>query len=142
MGIKLGTQELTNEIFSRQSSDPTFQKRLKGLNFNLILVGTSAPPDDHDWQYSIKLKDGEFISVGLDVQPAPSNLREPSFDSDNFDAKAIGDHQTLYELVSGKLPLLKAMNKVRIEGDFGKLMSQLPGFIGFLETLAAMDIEP
>ena len=66
----------------------------------------------------------------------------PKFDKDKFDAKAIGDHQTLYELVSGKLYLVDAITKVKIEGDMGKLMTQLDGFIGFLAFLATMDIEP
>ena len=140
MGIKLGTQDLTDEIFKRQESDPEFQERLKGLTFNLLLVGTDDPKN-HDWQYSIVLQKGRFISVELDTKPSPSDLREPTFDKVNFDAKAVSDHQTLFELVSGKLDLLEAIQKVKIEGDFGKLMNQLAGFMSFLEFLSTMDIE-
>ena len=141
MSIKLGTQDLTDEIFRRQEGDTEFQSRLKGLTFNLLLVGTDNP-DGNDWQYAIELQKGNFINVGLDVQPAPSELRETTFDKEEFDAKAIADHQTLYELVSGKLYLVEAITKVKIEGDIGKLMKQLDGFIGFLAFLATMDIEP
>jgi hypothetical protein len=141
MGLKLGSAELNDEIFRRQESDPAFQARLKGLTFNLLLVGTDAP-GNQDWQYSIKLQKGKFVSVGLDVQPAPSKLRDTSFDKVEFHAKAIGDHQTLFALVSGKLPLLEAVTKVAIVGDFGKLMSQLDGFLGFLQLLSTMDLEP
>ena len=141
MTIKLGTQDLTNEIFRRQEEDAEFKSRLKGLTFNLLLVGTDNP-DGNDWQYAIELQKGQFANVGLDVQPAPSELRNPIFDKDKFDAKAISDHQTLYELVSGKLDLVNAITKVKIEGDIGKLMKQLDGFIGFLAFLATMDIEP
>jgi len=141
MGLKLGSAELNNEIFRRQESDPEFQAKLKGLTFSLLLVGTDGP-GKKDWQYSIKLQKGRFVSVGVDSQPAPSKLRDTSFDKDEFDAKAIGNHQTLYELVSGKLYLLDAINKVNIVGDFGKLMSQLAGFLGFLQFLSTMDIEP
>jgi hypothetical protein len=142
MSIKLGTQDLTNEIFRRQEEDTEFQSRLKGLTFNLLLVGTDNP-DGNDWQYAIELHKGKFISVGLDVQPAPSDdLRSTSFDKEKMDAKAISDHQTLYELVSGKLDLVNAITKVKIEGDIGKLMKQLDGFIGFLGFLATMDVVP
>jgi hypothetical protein len=142
MSIKLGTQDLTNEIFRRQEEDSKFKSRLKGLTFNLLLVGTDNP-DGNDWQYAIELQKGQFVNVGLDVQPAPSDgLRSTSFDKEQFDAKAISDHQTLYELVSGKLDLVNAITKVKIEGDIGKLMKQLDGFIGFLGFLATMDIEP
>lgn len=141
MTIKLGTQDLTNEIFKRQAEDAEFQSRLKGLTFNLLLVGTDNP-DGNDWQYAIELHNGQFVNVGLDVQPAPSDLRSTSFDKKKFDAKAISDHQTLFELVSGKLDLVNAITKVKIEGDMGKLMKQLDGFIGFLQFLAIMDIEP
>ncbi len=141
MGFKLGSSELNNEIFRRQESDPEFQSSLKGLTFNLLLVGTDGPGEE-DWQYSIKLQKGKFVSVGVDNQPAPSILRETTFDKKEFDAKAIGSHQTLYELVSGKLYLIDAIGKVNIVGDFGKLMSQLDGFLGFLKLLSTMDIEP
>ena len=141
MGLKLGSPELNNEIFRRQESDPEFQAKLKGLTFSLLLVGTDGP-DKKDWQYSIKLQKGRFVSVGVDSQPAPSKFRDTSFNKKEFDAKAIGNHQTLYELVSGKLYLLDAINKVNIVGDFGKLMSQLAGFLGFLQLLSTMDIEP
>jgi hypothetical protein len=141
MSIKLGTQDLTDEIFRRQEGDAEFKSRLKGLTFNLLLVGTDNP-DGKDWQYAIELQKGQFINVGLDVQPAPSELRSTSFDKEQFDAKAISDHQTLYELVSGKLDLVNAITKVKIEGDIGKLMKQLDGFIGFLAFLATMDVEP
>ena len=141
MSIKLGTQDLTNEIFRRQEEDSEFQSRLKGLTFNLLLVGTDNP-DGNDWQYAIELQKGQFVNVGLDVQPTPSELRNPVFDKDRFDAKAISDHQTLYELVSGNLDLVNAITKVKIEGDIGLLIKQLDGFIGFLGFLATMDIEP
>ena len=142
MSIKLGTQDLTNECFRRQKEDPEFQSRLKGLTFNLLLVGTDNP-EGNDWQYAIELQDGQFVNVGLDVQPAPNaGLRSTSFDKKKMDAKAIADHQTLYELVSGQLDLVKAITKVKIEGDMGKLMKQLDGFLGFLEFLSTMDIEP
>jgi hypothetical protein len=78
----------------------------------------------------------------VDIQPAPSKLRDTSFNRKEFDAKAIGSHETLYELVSGKLYLIDAINKVNIVGDFGKLLSQLDGFLGFLKFLSTMDIEP
>lgn len=141
MGLNLGSQQLTEEIFRRQESDEGFQDKLKGLTFNLILVGTDAP-GNVDWQYSIKLQKGKFVSVNLDVQPAPSKLREPSFDKVAFDAKAISEHQVLVDLVTGNLSLLSAVAKVKIEGDFGKLMSQMTGFMGFLECLSSMGIEP
>jgi len=142
MSIKLGTQDLTKEIFRRQAEDTEFQSMLKGLTFNLLLVGTDNP-DGNDWQYTIELQNGRFVNVGLDVQPAPSSdLRSTSFDKKLMDAKAIADHQTLFDLVSGKLDLVKAITKVKIEGDMGKLMKQLDGFIGFLQFLATMDIEP
>ena len=141
MSIKLGTQDLTDEIYRRQEGDAEFQSKLKGLTFNLLLVGTDNP-DGNDWQYAIELEKGQFINVGLDVQPAPSELRSTSFDKERFDAKAVSDHQTLYELVSGNLDLVNAITKVQIEGDIGKLMKQLDGFIGFLAFLATMDIEP
>ena len=125
----------------KQREDPELQEKLKGLTFRLLLVGTDAPGGE-DRQLAINLQAGKFINVGVTKDPAPSYLRNASFDRMKFDAKVIGDHQTLFNLVTGNLDLLSAFDKVQIEGDTSKLSAQLPGFIGFIEYLSTMDIEP
>ena len=141
MGYRLFTEELRDEIMKRQREDPELQEKLKGLTFRLLLVGTDAPGDE-DRQLAINLQAGKFITVGGTMAAAPSYLRNASFDRMKFDAKVIGDHQTLFNLVSGNLDLLAAFDKVQIEGDTSKLSAQLPGFISFIEYLNTMDIEP
>ena len=141
MGFKLFTEGLRDEIMKRQREDPELQEKLKGLTFRLLLVGTDAPGNE-DRQLAINLQAGKFISVGVTKEPAPSYLRNASFDRMKFDAKVVGNHQTLFDLVSGKLDLLSAFDKVQIEGDTSKMSAQLPGFIGFIEYLSTMDIEP
>jgi hypothetical protein len=141
MGFRLFTEELRDEIMKKQREDPELQEKLKGLTFRLLLVGTDAPGGE-DRQLAINLQAGKFINVGVSKDPAPSYLRNASFDRMKFDAKVIGDHQTLFDLVTGKLDLLSAFDKVHIEGDTSKLSAQLPGFIGFIEYLSTMNIEP
>jgi hypothetical protein len=141
MGFRLFTEELRDEIMKKQREDPELQEKLKGLTFRLLLVGTDAPGNE-DRQLAINLQAGKFINVGVTKDPAPSYLRNASFDRMKFDAKVIGDHQTLFNLVTGNLDLLSAFDKVQIEGDTSKLSAQLPGFIGFIEYLSTMDIEP
>ena len=141
MGLRYLTEELRDEIMRRQREDPEFQEKLKGLTFRLLLVGTDAPGAE-DRQLAINLQAGKFISVGVTASPAPSYLRNASFDRMKFDAKVIGEHQILYDLVSGKMDLISAFDKVQVEGDTSKLSAQLPGFVGFLEYLTTMDIDP
>ena len=142
MGFKLFTEELRDEIMHRQSLDAEFQEKLKGLTFRLILVGIEAP-GGQDRALSINLQAGRFINVGVDIHSAPSfELRSPHFDKTRFDAKVIGDHMMLYDLVSGRMDLPTAMEKVEIHGDLTKLMRQAAGFTALLEFLATMDIEP
>jgi hypothetical protein len=141
MGIRLGTKELNDAILQKQDTDTEFQAKLKGLTFNFLLVGTDAP-GNQDYQYEIKLQNGRFVHLGFDAQPAPSKLREPDFDKNSFDAKGIMEHNTIFKLVNGNLELIDALTKVQIVGDFGKLMSQLPGFISFLGFVATLGIEP
>ena len=141
MGIKLGTQAVPDEVKRRQEQDPEFQTRLKGLNFSLILVGTDDL-ENHDWQYSIVFNDGEIARQDLERQPAPSKLRDLNFDKKEFNAKVVGSHQTIYEFVTGKLDILGMMNSVKIEGDFGKFMTQMKGFSEFIEFLKSMNFEP
>ncbi len=124
-----------------QEVDPELRDRMKGLTFSLILVGTNAPGNE-DRQLTIHMKDGKFTSVIADASPAPSDLRSPSFDKDVFHAKVIGEHQTLFDLVSGKLNPIEVISKVNIEGDFGNYISQIAGFTRLLEYLSKMGLEP
>lgn len=141
MAFRLGSQELVDEILNKQDQDPELKVRLKNLTIRLLLVGTDAP-GGNDWQYAITLQKGQFVSVDVDTKPAPSELREPSLNKELFDLKAIGNHQTLVDLVTGKIDLLEAMQKVRIEGDAGSLVTQYDGITGLLDFLASMGLEP
>ena len=141
MGIRLGTQAVPDEVQRRQEEDPEFQKRLKGLSFSLILVGTDDS-ENCDWQYSIKFKNGKIARQDLERQPAPSKLRELTFNKKEFDAKVIGSHQTIYDFVTGKLDIPGMLTNVQIEGDFGKFMSQMKGFEDFIDFLKSMNFEP
>ena len=140
MGFVLGSQELVDEMLRKQDEDPELKARLKGLNINLLLVGTDAPGNS-DWQYAIKCKNGRFTSVDVETLPAPSKFRDKPFDKDIFTFKAIGDHRKLVDLVTGKIGLLEAMQVARIEGDAGALVTQFAGITGLLDFMAAMDIE-
>jgi hypothetical protein len=141
MAWKLFAQEMVNEMLRLQDADPEFRARLKGLNFSFILLGTDAPVNE-DRQVEIILKDGHFVSVGVNIKPAPSDLRNLTFDKTKFDAKIVGDHQTIFELISGEIDLFEAIKRVRIEGDFGKLITKASGFMGFIQYLSTCDIEP
>ena len=141
MGLRLGSQELVDEILNRQDVDPELMSQLTGLTLKLLLVGTDAPGNE-DWQYAITLKNGTFTSVKVEIQPAPSNLRSPGFDKNRYDFKVVGEHQLLYKLVTGEIDLVNAIQAVKLEGDFGKLIMQMTGVNGLLSFLAAMDLDP
>ena len=141
MGIRLGTQAVPEEVQRRQDEDPEFQKRLKGLNFSLILVGTDDS-EQHDWQYCIKFENGKITKQELERQPAPSKLRELTFNKKEYDVKVVGSHHVIYEFVTGKLDISAMFTKVKIEGDFGGFMNQIKGFEGFIGFLESMDFEP
>jgi hypothetical protein len=141
MGWKLFTAEMVDEMLRLQDADPEFRQKLKRLNFSFILVGTDAPGNE-DRKLEIILKDGRFVNVNVNIKPAPSDLRNPTFDKTKFDAKIVGDHHTIFDLVSGKFDLLEAISKVRIEGDFGKLVAKASDFMNFIQYLSTQDIEP
>ena len=82
-----------------------------------------------------------FTGVGVEIEPAPSKLREPTFDKEEFDFKAIGDYESFSGLLRGKIDLVEWITKVKLEGDFGKPLSQLTRLTGFLDVLATMDLE-
>jgi hypothetical protein len=45
-------------------------------------------------------------------------------------------------MINGKAELLDVMAKIKIDGDLGIFMAQVQGFIGFVEYLGSMGIEP
>ena len=141
MPLALFTEELRDDIMRRQDLDPELRTRLKGLTFRLMLVGTDAPGGE-DRALSINLQAGKFINVGVDRRRSPSDLRSPFFDKSRFDAKVIGDHMLLHDLVKGKIDLTAAIERTEIHGDITKLTIQAAGFIALLEFLATMDIVP
>jgi len=141
VGIRLGTQAVPDEVQRRQDEDPEFQKRLKGLTFSLILVGTDDS-ENCDWQYSIKFDNGKITKQDLERQPAPSELRELKFNKKEYNAKVVGNHQDIYGFVTGTLDIPTLLTRVQIEGDFGKFMSQMKGFEDFIGFLKSMNFEP
>jgi len=123
MAIGLFSQDMIDEVMQRQVNDPEFRARLKGLNFSLILASTDAPGNE-DRQLEIHIENGSFTSVTGLYRPAPSEeIRDMSFDKERFEAKVLGDHQVLFDFVSGKIDAVGVIQKVKIEGDFGKFMN-------------------
>lgn len=141
MGFRLGSQELADEFWKMQDSNPALQEKLKGLTIRLILLGTDAPGNE-DKQLSLDIEDGRFTEIIPETKPAPSDLRNRPFDHTKYEARASAPQQTLIDLIRGKIDLIDAVQKVKIEGDIGKLMTQMAGFMGFIEYIGQMDIEP
>ena len=140
MGLILGSQELVDAIAKRQEEDPEFRKTMKGLTVGILFAATDCPGNE-DRQYAIKIENGVFTGVEVEIQPAPSKLREPSFDKSEFDYKAIGDYKSFAQLLRREIDILEWIPKVRLEGDFGKSLAQLTRLTGFLDVLPTMDLE-
>jgi hypothetical protein len=141
VGLQLGSQELVDAIIKKQDEDPEFRKAFQGLSLNVLFVATDGP-GNVDRQYHITIQNGKFTNVNVDIQPAPSKLREPAFDKVKFDYKAIGDHKLFFDLLQGRIDLVQWIPKVRLEGDFGKPISQLAALGKLLDVLSKMDLEP
>ena len=141
MGLRLGTQEAADECLRRQDEDPAFKEKFKGLSITLLFVGTDCPGNE-DRQLALDIENGHFNEILVSAKPAPSDLRTAPFDHTKYDFRVQGPQQTLVDMINGKLDILQALDKVKIEGDIGKLMAQFAGFVGFLEVLGTMDLEP
>jgi len=88
----------------------------------------------------MNLQGVRFINLIFDIQAAPSELRTMPFDSKRYDARVSAPHQVFLDLVQGKIDLMTAFTKVKVEGNMSKLMGQIEGFVGFLDYLTTMDI--
>jgi len=141
MGLKLGTQELADECMKRQDQDPGFQQKLKGLTIKLLFVATDCPGDE-DRQLALDIEKGRFSEILVSAKPAPSDLRTAAFDHTKYDFRVVAPEGTLLDLIHGKMDLLQAMDKTKLEGDIAKVMAQFPGVVGFIEYLSTMDIVP
>jgi hypothetical protein len=141
MGLRLGTQELADECMRRQDEDPTFQEKLRGLTIRLLFVGTDCPGNE-DRQLALDIENGRFEEILVSAKPSPSDLRTAPFDHTKYDFRVQAPQQNLIDLIHGKIDLLGALDKVKIEGDIAKLMTQFTGFMGFIEYLGTMDIVP
>ena len=141
MTISLFCPEMREEFLRRQDLDPMLKKKLRGLTFRLVMLSLDAP-GNQDRQMAMNLQGGRFISIVYDIQPAPSELRNMPFDKQRFDARVTAPHQLFVDLCSGKIDLMTAFQKVKIDGNMSKLMGQVEGFVGFINYLATMDIVP
>lgn len=140
--MKFLTKEMNDEMMRRAESDPKYQSKLKGLNMRLILLSTDAPGNE-DRQYAIILENGKFIECKVEAKPAPSDLRTAPLDRTKYDARMMGPHQTLFEMVQGRQELLSGLDKLKFEGDMGKLMSQSKGYIKLALFIGSQpDLEP
>ena len=64
--------------------------------------------------------------------------------NDMRDARVISPYNTLVDLLSGDITMMrmmKALGKMNIDGSKSKLMTQAGGFIALLESLGAVQVE-
>ncbi len=141
MGYALGTQELADECLKRQDTDPTFQQKLKGLTVRLLFVSTDCPGNE-DRQLALNIENGRFNDILVSAKPAPSDLRTAPFDHTKYSFRVVAPEETLIDMINGRAELLDVMGKIKIDGDMGIFMAQVQGFIGFVEYLSTMGIEP
>ena len=141
MPLSLFVEEMREEMLRRQDLDPLFKTKLKGLTFRLVMLSLVAP-GNQDRQMAMNLQGGRFINIVYDIQPAPSELRTMPFDRNRFDARVTASHDLFVDLCQGKVDIMNAFTKVKIEGDMSKLMGQIEGFVGLIDYLGSMDIAP
>ncbi|MEA1958329.1 MAG: SCP2 sterol-binding domain-containing protein [Chloroflexota bacterium] len=141
MPLSLFVEEMREEFLRRQDLDPLFKTKLKGLTFRLVMLSLDAP-GGQDRQMAMNLQGGRFINIVYDTRPSPSELRTMPFDRNRFDARITAPHELFVELCQGKIEIMSAFPKVKIEGDMSKLMGQIEGFVGIIDYMSTMDIVP
>ena len=142
MGLALGSQELANEFWRLQEAgDPGLIAAISGLSIKLLFVGTDCPGNE-DRQLALDIEDGRFLEIGVSAKPAPSDLRTAPFDHTKYEFRVLAPQQTLVDMVNGKAFVLDVLGQIKLEGDFGRFMAQVQGFINFIEYLGTLDIVP
>ncbi len=142
MGLKLGSQELANECWRLQEiNDPQFMEAIQGLSLSLLFVSCDCSGNE-DRQLAIVFDEGKFAEIIVSIKPAPSDLRTAPFDHTKYDFRVQAPVDVLIDMIKGQANMLETLPKVKVEGDFGKLMANAQGFMRFIEYLQNLDIEP
>jgi hypothetical protein len=134
------SREMVDEMVKRAEADAELPSKLKGLTIRLQMVGTDCP-GNVDTLFSITLEDGKLTNMEMEVYPAPSDLRTAPLDKTRFDSRVLCPYETLLDLVQEKMSMVAALGKVKIDGDLPKLMTQVEGFIAFLQFMNTMPLE-
>lgn len=141
--MKFLTQEMLDEVVKRAEEDPESASNFKKLTIRIVLLATDAPGNE-DRQAVLTLVDGKFTSATLEIQPAPGELRTAPFDATKYDAQVTSPYETLVDLLSGDISMMrmmKALGKMKVDGSKSKLMTQAGGFIALLKSLGAIPVE-
>jgi hypothetical protein len=134
------SREMVDEMVKRAEADAELPSKLKGLTIRLQMVGTDCP-GNVDTLFSIILEDGKLTNMEMEVYPAPSDLRTAPLDKTRFDSRVLCPYETLLDLVQEKMSMVAALGKVKIDGDLPKLMTQVEGFIAFLQFMNTLPLE-
>lgn len=134
------SKEMVDEMVKLAEADAELPSKLKELTIRLQMVGTDCPGNE-DRQLSIILEDGKLTNMELEVYPAPSDMRSAPLDKTKFDSRVLCPYETLLDLVQEKMSLVASLGKVKIDGDLPKLMTQIEGFIAFLQYMNTVPME-
>lgn len=134
------SKEMVDEMVKLAEADAELPSKLKELTIRLQMVGTDCPGNE-DRQLSIILEDGKLTNMELEVYPAPSDMRSAPLDKTRFDSRVLCPYETLLDLVQEKMSLVASLGKVKIDGDLPKLMTQVEGFIAFLQYMNTVPME-
>ena len=134
------SKEMIDEMVKLAEADAELPSKLKGLSIRLQMVGTDCPGNE-DRQFSIILEDGKLTNMEVEVYPAPSDLRTTPLDKTRFDSRVLCPYDALLDLVQEKMSMVAALGKVKIDGDLPKLMTQVEGFIAFLQFMNTLPLE-
>ena len=138
--MKFLSNEMLDEMMKRAEEDPELPEKLKELTIRLLMVGTDCPGNE-DRQYTIIVTDGKLISIEMELQSAPSELRTALFDKTKFDSRVLCPYETLLDLVQERISMVASLGKVKIDGDLPTLMTQIEGFIAFLQFMNTLPLE-
>ena len=134
------SKEMVDEMVKLAEADAELPSKLKELTIRLQMVGTDCPGNE-DRQFNIILEDGKLINMEVEVYPAPSDLRTTPLDKTRFDSRVLCPYDALLDLVQEKMSMVAALGKVKIDGDLPKLMTQVEGFIAFLQFMNTLPLE-
>lgn len=139
--MKFLTQEALDEFKKVMETDPEVKKvaQDKKMTMSTIMVATDCPGNE-DRELRLNMEDGNLKEAKVEAKPAPADFRTTPLEP-GYISKVVGPYNIMAQIMTGKLPMVAGMGKMKIQGDMMRMMKMMDSFTAFIDVMKKLPIE-